>query len=197
MIYRLKITLLGIKPPIWRQVEVPADTNLYLLHNIIQGAMGWTNSHLHQFKHGGLYYGIALQGMEDHYNEDERKVKLSKLMRKAKDKLKYEYDFGDGWEHELLLEAIVAPDPQAQYPRLLAGARACPPEDCGGVWGYAEMVEAMKNPEHPQHDEFLEWLEEDGFDPDDVDLLAQQAEMAAMFKMGKKNKGREFEDPYF
>jgi hypothetical protein len=135
--------------------------------------------------------------MEDHYDEDERKVKLSQLLRKAKDKLKYEYDFGDGWEHELLLEAIVAPDPQAQYPRLLAGARACPPEDCGGVWGYAEMVEAMKNPEHPQHDEFLEWLEEDGFDPDDVDLLAQQAEMAAMFKMGKKNKGREFEDPYF
>jgi hypothetical protein len=194
MIYRLKITLKGIKPPIWRRVEVSAEDSLYLLHNIIQGAMGWTNSHLHQFEHAGLTYGIPLDGMDEYYAADGRDIKLSDLMRKVKDKLEYLYDFGDSWGHELLLEAVLEPEPKAQYPRLLDGARACPPEDCGGVWGYAGMLEAINNPEHPEHEEYEGWLEE-GFDSEDFDLKARAEDMAAMYRIGIKNKGREFEDP--
>ncbi len=169
-IYQVKITLRGIKPSIWRRIQLRSDTRLGKLHQIIQVVMGWTDSHLHQFIAGHIYYGIPdpEYGMEV---RSERVVPLSQVLSVPKAKFLYEYDFGDSWEHELLLEQIIAPDPATRYPMCLAGKRACPPEDCGGVWGYAELLEAIHDPDHPEHETMLEWIG-GSFDPEAFDLQA-------------------------
>lgn len=172
-VYQLKITLTGLKPTIWRRVEVADDVTLAKLHQIIQVAMGWIDSHLHMFSFGRVSYGVP----DPDYDEDvrdERRYKLSQLLVAPKEKLLYEYDFGDSWTHEVLLEKVLPPEPGATYPRCTAGKRACPPEDCGGVWGYAEFVEAIADPEHPEHDELLEWVggefDPAAFDVDEVNV---------------------------
>jgi Plasmid pRiA4b ORF-3-like protein len=167
-VYQLKITLKDGKPPIWRRVEVADDITLARLHHIVQVAMGWTDSHLHMFSLGRTSYGVP----DPDYNEDvrdERRYKLNQLLTAPKQKLSYEYDFGDSWTHELLLEQVREPEPGATYPRCITGKRACPPEDCGGVWGYAEFLEAIADPEHPEHDELLEWVGGE-FDPAAFDV---------------------------
>jgi hypothetical protein len=169
-IYQLKITLRGSKPPIWRRVQVRSDINLATLHRIIQEAMGWTDSHLHQFRVGETYYGVPDQddfGFSE--TEDEKTAKLNQLLSRPKAKFIYEYDFGDSWEHEVLLEKILPPDPAVHYPVCIAGKRACPPEDCGGVWGYENFLEAIQNPDHPEHEEFVEWIG-GSFDPEAFDI---------------------------
>jgi hypothetical protein len=167
-VYQLTITLKDSTPPIWRRVEVADDVSLAKLHAIIQATMGWTNSHLHMFTGSGASYGVPHPDDEgDIY--DERRVKLSQLLTAPKEKLSYEYDFGDSWTHEVLLEQVLTPEPEATYPRCTAGKRACPPEDCGGVWGYADFVEAIADPEHEQHEELLEWVGGE-FDPEAFDL---------------------------
>jgi len=134
-IYQLKVTLLGARPSIWRRVHVPGAVNLEKLHRIIQCAMGWTNSHMHQFKVGKTYYGTTYPDDFDGTTEtkDERKNNLSEILTKLKAKLVYEYDFGDSWEHEVLLEKILSPESGIRYPVCVDSKRACPPEDCGGV----------------------------------------------------------------
>jgi hypothetical protein len=172
-IYQLKITLQGIKPPIWRRFHVPSDMNLAKLHQVIQAVMGWEESHMHQFKVGKIYYGMTypddVAGMPE--TRDERKARLNELAPRPKAKFIYEYDFGDSWEHEVVLEKILPPEQGTKYPVCIDGKRACPPEDCGGVWGYAELLDAIKDPNHPEPEDRLEWLGGD-FDPEAFNVEA-------------------------
>jgi hypothetical protein len=170
-IYQLKITLKGFRPPIWRRVLVPSDFTLARLHWVMQAAMGWTNSHLHHFRVGETYYSLPFPGTdwEDADEEDARRVKLAQVAPRAKAKFEYEYDFGDSWDHEILVEKILPPEPGAKYPLCIVGKGACPPEDVGGVWGYAEFLKAIADPEHKEHEMYLEWIG-GGFDPDAFDL---------------------------
>jgi tetratricopeptide (TPR) repeat protein len=167
-VYQLKVTLRGSKPPVWRRLLVPANTKLSKLHDILQIAMGWTDSHLHLFHTGRANYGVPDRDDWDEVH-DERKATLGQVLPRAKSKLIYEYDFGDGWEHEVVVEKLLDAEPGSTYPSCVTGRRACPPEDCGGVWGYAELLEAVKDPKHPRHDELLEWIGDD-FDPAAFDL---------------------------
>jgi len=171
-IYQFKITLLDAEPPIWRRIQVQ-DCTLDKFHEHIQTAMGWTNSHLHQFDIKGQRYGdpeLLDDGFEDFECVDSTKTNLSQILPKTGKRFacKYEYDFGDGWEHEVLFEGSPPTDPKAKYPVCLEGERACPPENCGGVWGYSDFLEAIGNPKHEEHESMLEWIGE-RFDPEDFD----------------------------
>ncbi|RMD71013.1 MAG: plasmid pRiA4b ORF-3 family protein [Gammaproteobacteria bacterium] len=176
-IYQIKVTLRHSKPPIWRRLLVPGDTTLHDLHRIIQIAMGWTDSHLHQFVINGEYYGIP-SGDDWYPVKDERKYRLAKVAGEQS-KFIYEYDFGDSWEHEIKVEKILPPDPKKSYPYCVKGKRACPPEDVGGIWGYEEFLEAMKDPAHEEHDTYVEWWGET-FDPEAFDLDEVNRELQAL-----------------
>lgn len=148
-IHQLKITLRYIQPPVWRRVEVPKDITLAKLHRILQVAMGWYDSHLHQFIVGKTYYGEpSLDELSELDLKDERKVRLGQVLSKPKQRMVYEYDFGDGWEHDIVLEKVLPPDSNTRYPVCLEGAQACPPEDCGGVGGYENFLDAIRDPDH-------------------------------------------------
>ena len=171
-IYQLKVTLNGFRPPIWRRLLVPGNINLGSFHVVLQIVMGWTNSHLHQFISGRTMYGIPddeFGGGFDLEIEDENKYNLSQLLKKEKDFLKYEYDFGDGWEHKIILEKILPYESSVKVPSCIKGKRACPPEDCGGIWGYHDLIEVINDISHPEHKEMLEWLGGD-FDPEYFDV---------------------------
>jgi hypothetical protein len=160
-IYQLKITLKRSKPPIWRRVQVRSEITLAQLHEVIQIAMGWTDSHLHQFTVSGQAFGRPdFEGLEV---RDEKKASLWRLVG-LRDSFVYEYDFGDGWEHEIVVEKVLPVEEGALYPRCLAGKRACPPEDVGGIWGYQGFLIAINDPTHPEHREMLEWAGS-AFDP--------------------------------
>lgn len=165
-VYQIKITLRGSKPPIWRRFQVPGDVRLGRLHDVVQVVMGWEDSHLHAFTIQGIAYGQADAELDF---QSEQRVRLNQLIAEEKTRFLYEYDFGDSWEHELLVERILPPEAGAAYPRCLAGKRNCPPEDCGGVWGYADFLEAIQDPEHPEHRDMLEWVG-GSFDPEAFDL---------------------------
>jgi Plasmid pRiA4b ORF-3-like protein len=168
-VYQLKITLRDIKPPIWRRVQVE-DCSLSELHDIIQTCMGWDGYHLHAFEIGGEQYSEPdPDGMME--TEDERKVKLSQIVSGGIKKFSYTYDFGDNWEHTIQVEKVLDAEPGVRYPRCIAGERACPPEDCGGPWGYGDFLEAIQNPNHEQHEEMLEWSG-GTFDPEQFDIEA-------------------------
>ncbi len=224
----IKITLNDSKPPIWRKVAVPSDISLGELHDVIQIAMGWTNSHMHQFilrgkkpkparrklpestgtvekkvidlPGGRKGYMISLKRDDnavptpseptmswfdtgDRYfvtkvtpwgeptdmeGENEDAVTLAEVCPKIKSKLIYEYDLGDGWEHTIEVLKIIEPEAGVEYPVCLAGKKACPPEDCGGVWGYYELLETIADPDADDHEDMVEWLGDD-FDPDAFD----------------------------
>jgi hypothetical protein len=169
-IYPLKLTLSHTRPPIWRRVEVPADISLYRLAAVIITAMGWSGGHLHQFRIGEEYYGIP---HEDDLSEtiDERKVSLKSIVDQGIKKFIFEYDFGDGWEHVVEFEGTIEPSKGAKYPRCTAGARCCPPEDCGGPPGYEDFLQAIRDPKHPEHESMREWIGGD-FDPEKFYLNA-------------------------
>lgn len=170
MNYQLKITLLESSPAIWRRVVVDGGISLYELHWAIQDVMGWTNSHLHQFKHKKVYYHEPWEddGWEDDFF-DEHEYSLDQVLTRPKAKMIYEYDFGDSWDHEVVLEKVLEKDPKLKTPVCLEGAMACPPEDCGGIGGYYDYLAAIKNPKHPQHKEIREWLG-GSFDPEKFEL---------------------------
>jgi hypothetical protein len=178
--YQFKITLLDTRPPIWRRIQVK-DCTLDKLHEHIQTAMGWTNSHLHHFRIGQQLYGDPLlmqENFEEMEYEDSTGTKLSDILPRTgrRFRFEYEYDFGDGWRHEVLFEKSVEAEAGRKYPLCLEGARACPPEDVGGVWGYQEFLEALADPEHEDHDGLLEWAG-GSFDPDAFDPAAATREM--------------------
>ncbi|MCB9430746.1 MAG: plasmid pRiA4b ORF-3 family protein [Ardenticatenaceae bacterium] len=169
-IFQFKVTLKGIRPPIWRRIQVANDITFYHFHHILQEVMGWENAHLHLFDIGGWQITDAetlAQGWGD--GSDDQKTRLSELLGREGQKMLYEYDFGDSWEHELLLEKILPAEPGVHYPRCLKGKRACPPEDCGGPWGYEALLEALADADHEEHESYLEWVGDD-FDPEEFDL---------------------------
>jgi Plasmid pRiA4b ORF-3-like protein len=158
-VYELKITLRGSNPAIWRRVQVPGSIQLNRLHDVFQVVMGWTDSHLHQFIDAPIVYSVP---SGDDYSRverlDERRFCLADILRQENAAFIYEYDFGDGWVHEVVVEKIRSADPKKKYAVCLDGENACPPEDCGGIWGYYELLKAVKNPKHKEHRQMLDWL---------------------------------------
>lgn len=170
-LYQFKITLLESQPPIWRRIQVKNCT-LDKLHEHIQTAMGWTNSHLHQFEIDGERYGdseLLDDGFEDFECVDSTVTKISEIVPKDGKRFQftYEYDFGDDWQHEVIFEGCLRAEKSGRYPLCVEGERNCPPEDVGGVCGYAEFLEAIADPKHEQHDDFVEWAGE--VDPEEFD----------------------------
>jgi hypothetical protein len=172
-IYQIQVALDGTKPKIWRRLLVSSDVSLVDLHRIIQTAMGWTNSHLHMFKDGWAEYAPVEFELEEAV--DSRKIKLKKILKSEKSKIHYEYDFGDSWMHTILLEKILKEEDTGQIPRCIKGKGHCPPEDCGGVWGYEELLMAISNPKHKDYEATMEWLggefDPAFFDMDEINLL--------------------------
>lgn len=172
-IYQIKITLRDSKPPIWRRVLISSETTLSKLHNIIQSAMGWYDGHLHAFEIQGKQYSAPLPYDPGHLREmgmkSTNRVKLNKFIRVEGEKFRYDYDFGDDWQHEIVLEKIEPADPKQKLPLCIKGKRACPPEDVGGVWGYDGFLKAISDPKHPEHESYLGWIGED-FDPEAFDM---------------------------
>ncbi len=166
LVHQLKITLREVSgPPVWRRVLVPSDLTLADLHEVIQQAMGWENYHMHVFSTGGREYGSQDRELG---HASDRDVLLSQVFTRRGNRLRYTYDFGDDWGHDIVLEETRAAAPQETYPSCVAGKGACPPEDCGGAWGYAELKEILADPSHKRHQDMLEWLGLDAgkdFDP--------------------------------
>lgn len=167
--YQLKVTLRGTRPPIWRRLEVASDLTLEGLHDALQGAMGWNDSHLHAFVADGVEYGRPdpewATGVRD-----ESRVTLARVLRAPKDRLVYQYDFGDDWQHVVVLEKVLPFDAERhRAPLVTAGRRACPPEDCGGVYGFYRMLAVLRDENAPEHEAMREWVGDD-FDPDDFDV---------------------------
>ena len=174
--YAMKISLLGSKPAIWRRFCVPADITFDRLHDVIQIVMGWEESHLHCFEINGRKFSESDEDMDVDWMEEAEFV-LSDLVPRAGAKFLYEYDFGDGWEHELLVERIdEVPKGHGACIQCLDGKRACPPEDVGGIGGFEEYLSALENPKHPEHIEYREWR--GPFDPKAFDLNAVNIEIA-------------------
>lgn len=168
---QVKVTLRGVRPPIWRRLVLPADMRLSRLHDVLQLAMGWTDSHLHQFVVGRRFIGVP---SPDDWQEleDEQKIRLWNVAATPRARLHYEYDFGDSWEHDVVVEKVLPDGGGIRAPACLAGARSCPPEDVGGVWGYQGFLEAIRDASHPEHEDMLEWIggkfDPEAFDPEGV-----------------------------
>ena len=158
------------KDSIWRRTQVSGGTSLYNLHLIIQAAMGWENSHLYEFEIGETHYGEPAPewGLE---TKDASRQKFSRVLRGEKAKLHYVYDMGDGWEHEIVVEKILPAEAEKHYPVCIAGRRAWPPEDCGGIWGYSKLLEIIEDPDHEEYEEMMNWLVGE-FDPEAFHLEA-------------------------
>jgi hypothetical protein len=170
-IFQIKIALNGSRPKIWRRVLVRSDLLLSDFHKIIQTTMGWTNSHLHQFIKDGTFYTVRMPDdvfWGEMNNVDYKKIKVSDLLTTENEKIRYQYDYGDNWEHDITLEKILPIDEKKKYPICVAGKMNCPPEDCGGIWGYLNMLKILKKPDHEEYDTYIEWLGEE-FDPQDFD----------------------------
>lgn len=169
-LYQIKVTLLWTKPPIWRRLLVPSSLTLEQLHDVLQTAMGWTDSHMHEFRLGKRRIGRPELSdgfggfMNEPTVESERAVRLGDLLQRTGAKMTYTYDFGDSWEHGIVLEKRLAPDPEATYPVCLDGRFACPPEDCGGIPGFYRLVEILADPEHEEYEEMREWAGD--YDPE-------------------------------
>ena len=159
---QLKITLQGLRPVIWRRVTVPANATFTGLHGVIQEAMGWENSHLHSF------------------SQDQREIagrrRLYEVFDRVRARVEYLYDFGDSWSHQVVLEKVLLAEPEARQPKVLAGEHACPPEDCGGVWGYVELLDILDDPRHPEYDERLAWVG-GSWEPEQFDLEEANARL--------------------
>jgi hypothetical protein len=180
-LFQLKIALLHVRPPVWRRVVVPDDLTFAQLHRVIQVAMGWEDCHLHRFQVGGQRIDPHMADPfgfgDDAPSLAEDKIRLRDVLDEHK-KFRYWYDFGDDWLHEITIEKRLPAGPgEDPTPRLVAGRRACPPEDCGGPWGYAELLDALADPKHPQHGEMLEWAGD--FDSEVFDAAAAGRAVAA------------------
>jgi hypothetical protein len=189
--YQLEVTLQGSSPPIWRRLRVAGDTTLQALHQVLQRAMGWNDSHLYQFELDERRF--AEPDPDDEFEEaeppeDARGARLHDLGLVQGRELTYVYDFGDWWEHRIQVEAVFTPIPGEAYPCCLAGERACPPDDCGGIPGYEDLLEALRDPHHPEHESMSEWAPR-GFDPEAFDLAKVNARLKAL-QRGKPRRPR-------
>jgi len=187
-IFQLKISLNETQPSIWRRVQVPGDVSLFRLHFIIQIAMGWTNSHLHEFHIGDQYYGTQWDdGWETREIWDEKEYRLEQVVSSEGGKFGYLYDFGDSWEHTILVEELLEPVEGQQYPTCLDGERACPPEDVGGTWGYHDFLEAIDDPGHSEHEDYLAWIggefASEAFDRDRTDAALKNIDRSELVRI--------------
>jgi hypothetical protein len=156
-VLQVKIKLLGVsKPPVWRRLLVPGEIRLDRFHEVIQVAMGWSDYHMHVFSTDAGEYGVPDPELGF---LDEGRTTLSRLLPEPGDRFRYTYDFGDVWEHEIMLEKVLSAHPEQLYPSCVAGKGACPPEDCGSVWGYARLQEVLADPSDEEHASMLEWME--------------------------------------
>ncbi|MFU8766680.1 MAG: plasmid pRiA4b ORF-3 family protein [Candidatus Methanoperedens sp.] len=172
-VYQFKITLQGIKPPIWRRIQVPETCTFWDLHVAIQDVMGWSDYHLHEFEimdtSTGFKVNIGLP--DDEFGKKDLvgwNQKIANYFSMKNPYADYVYDFGDNWEHRIQLEKILPREKNVDYPVCIKGKRACPPEDVGGIWGYEEFLEIIKNPDHEEYEEMLEWAGRE-FDPEHFD----------------------------
>jgi hypothetical protein len=171
-VYQFKVTLNNIHPPVWRRILVSNESTLLDLNNAIQDVFGWLDYHLHEFMVEDVRYGDPANDEFDEFAiQDEAKVKLRKLNLKEGSRFTYEYDFGDSWEHTLVLEKIVPLERGMKLPQCIKGKRACPPEDVGGPWGYEGFLEAIHDPQNEEHESYLQWIGGE-FDPEAFDLDA-------------------------
>lgn len=172
-IYQLKISLNYIEPAIWRRFQVRSDVKLTRLHDMLQILMGWQDYHLYCFDVDGVEYTDPDLIEDDIYelgHEDGSKVKLCQVLAEVGNECLYRYDFGDNWEHTLLLEQICDPTPGERYPICLGGARSCPPEDCGGIGGYAELLRVLAAPSDEEYEDMKRWVGPH-FDPEKFDCF--------------------------
>jgi hypothetical protein len=178
-VHQMKITLKDISPPIWRRIEVPSDITLGELSGVLEAAMGWYGGHLHGFDANGTRYGVPDPDWPSD-DLDENKYRLGAVLPKVGSKMRFDYDFGDGWEHAVLVEAINPVEADTLYPRCVKGKRACPPEDCGGSWGYMDILATLNDPDYKpeavDRDEMMEWLPLD-FDPEHFDITETDVDM--------------------
>jgi hypothetical protein len=180
-VYQFKITLRGAKPPIWRRIQVPESYSFWDLHVAIQDAMGWDDCHLHSFEianlSNGLMESIGIPDDDSIWSTDTKagwKTKIADFFTiDENNKADYTYDFGDGWEHIIKLEKILPREKGVKYPICIKGKRACPPEDCGGIWGYMELLEIISDPDHEEYESMLEWVGGE-IDPDHFDVKEVQ-----------------------
>jgi len=188
-IARLKITLDDVKPAVLRRVEVSFDIRLDRLHLTVQAAMGWTNSHLYELRAGGVGWSTPYPEQDSAGDfRDARKARLGDILDDIATKtLVYLYDFGDGWEHTIKVERLADAAPGVLYPRLIEVSGRCPPEDCGGPWGYAELLEAIKDPGHERHKDLSEWIG-DHFDPEADEAEWLTAEVDALAKKWSRKR---------
>ena len=190
-IYQIKVTLLGTRPPIWRRLLVPANLTLEQLHDVLQRAMGWDDSHMHDFRIGQKRYGrpdpddrlMGLPAMAS-----ERTARLSSVLGKAGAKAVYTYDFGDSWEHGIAVEKVLPREEGRAYPVCVDGKLHGPPEDCGGVPGFYDFLEAIADPEHERHEELKEWLGDD-FDPEAFSVDEVNRRLAPLQRRRSKAEG--------
>ena len=175
----LKITLDDVEPKVVRRMEVPLSIRLDRLHAALQAALGWTNSHLWEFRTGESGWGIPDRDWADGPGDAAKATLIDVLEDTGARKLTYLYDFGDGWEHTIKVEYIVAPEPGTTYPRLVEAVGRCPPEDIGGPSGYEEFLAAIRDPGHERHAEITEWHNAD-FDPDIIDVDVIEREFTAL-----------------
>ena len=172
-ILQLKVTLRDVSPAVWRRIQVRADSTFWDLHVAIQDAMGWMDSHLHAFivrpkRDSDHTMEVGVPDIEEPMYPPVLpgwKIPVWRFLNREGDAVPYEYDFGDGWEHEVHLEKVLAPETGMSYPRCLDGARACPPEDCGGPGGYEDLLRILSDHADPEHDSVRVWVGQD-FDPD-------------------------------
>ena len=171
-IFQVKVTLADVLPEVWRRVELPGAYTLDRVHRVVQHAMGWQDYHLHSFEVDGVQYGEPDPDGELAVR-DELDVRLDAVAHKGT-RLLYTYDFGDWWEHDLLVEDVFAAEPDERYPRCVTGARACPPEDVGGAFGYAELLGALSDPVHPLRAWVGQAFDPEAFDPDRATTLLRR-----------------------
>ena len=184
-IFQLRIALMDASPPIWRRILVESTITLADLHDVLQVAMGWYDCHLHMFIKQRTHYQPPNPWMDLPGDEvlDTRKYRLHQVLSKPKDWMRYRYDFGDCWDHRVTLQKVLPADPKLLLPVCLSGRRRCPPEDCGGLWGYYEMQKALADPNHEEHELWTEWID-DGFDPEEFSVHEVNAKFAQE-KIGK------------
>jgi hypothetical protein len=180
----MRIELRHTRPPIWRMVEAPTSITLHDLHDIVQIAMGWFDCHLWEFATGGRTYGLP---MDDDWGTKPRKeaakVRLRDVLSSGRTVIDYTYDFGDGWEHRIIVADVRPSDPGLTYPRYVAGKGNGPPEDCGGLPGFYSLLDAKADPDHPEHDHAEEVLED--YDPDVIDEAAIREAFDRLATRGK------------
>jgi hypothetical protein len=185
----IRIELRDTDPLIWREVDVPTSITLKVLHDVIQAVMGWFDHHLWEFTIGKQRYGLPMdEDWGTAPRKEASKVRLRDVLKPRKTVIDYIYDFGDSWEHRLTVTKVRAGNPQTSYPCYLGGERNAPPEDCGGIPGFYDMIEALADPDHPNHADASEWA--DDYDPDVIDELQIKYALARIANRRNAAKAR-------